>query len=213
MKEHHQIFIYIKNLIKKDKRLLEINLEKKEFINPYWFEGKNQTMRDLRINEVKSFLKNNLGKILHLGEAPLFKKDLGIDFDETIGDLDIIKLEENNYDTVFMFEIAEHLFNPLFVLLNVRKTLKDGGVLYLSTPRRPFFLRNKNHHFHEYQDKSLENLLERAGFKITKTRLFRTRSLASGFRGLRPLLRVFFEKIILIEAYKIEIPTVKPIEY
>lgn len=187
-------------------------MNKSIFINPYWFEGKNQTMRDLRINEVKKFLKKDLGKILHLGEAPLFKKDLGIDFDETKGDLDIISLEENNYDTVFMFEIAEHLFNPLYVLLNVRKSLKERGLLYLSTPRRPHFLRNKNHHFHEYQDKSLENLLERAGFLITRKHLFRTRSLASGLKGFRPLLRVLFEKIIILEAMKTEIPVVQSID-
>ena len=182
------------------------------FINPYWFEGKNNTMRDLRIKEVKFFLNNNLGRVLHLGEAPLFKKDLGINFDETKGDLDIITLKENVYDTVLMFEIVEHLFNPLLVLLNVRKTLKDGGILYISTPRRPFFLRNKNHHFHEYQDKSLENLLRRAGFEITKTNLFRTRSLSSGLKGFRPFLRVLFEKIILIETRKTDLPIVKPID-
>jgi len=187
-------------------------MENQLFINPYWFEGKNQTMRDLRIKEVKEFINPELGRVLHLGEAPLFKKDLGVDFDETIGDLDIISLKKNDYDTVFMFEIAEHLFNPLYVLLNVRKTLKDGGTLYLSTPRRPFFLRNKNHHFHEYQDKSLENLLERAGFEITKTRLFRTRIFTSGLKGLRPFLRVLFEKIILVEARKISLPVVKPID-
>lgn len=183
------------------------------FINPYWFEGKNQTMRNLRIRELKKFLKKDLGKILHLGKAPLFKRDLGIDFEETEGDLDITTLRDDNYDTVFMFEIAEHLFNPLYVLLNVRKTLKEGGLLYLSTPRRPFFLRNKSHHFHEYQDKSLENLLQRAGFEITRTKLFRTRSFISAFKGIRPLLRVCFEKIILIEARKIELPIVKPIDH
>ena len=185
-------------------------MEEAVFVNPYWFEGKNQTMRDLRIMEVKNFINKDLGRVLHLGEAPLFKRDLGIDFDETKGDLDIISLEENDYDTVFMFEIAEHLFNPLFVLLNVRKTLKEGGILYLSTPRRPFFLRNKNHHFHEYQDKSLENLLKRAGFEITKTKLFRTRSVVSGLKGFRPLLRVLFEKIILVEARKVKLPIVEP---
>jgi len=169
-------------------------------------------MRDLRIKEVKKFINTDLGRILHLGEAPLFKKDLGIDFDETNGDLDVITLKENNYDTVFMFEIAEHLFNPLYVLLNVRKSLKDGGILYISTPRRPFFFRNKNHHFHEYQDKSLENLLQRAGFEITKTKLFRTRSILSGLKGLRPFLRVLFEKIILVEARKVKLPIVKPMD-
>lgn len=187
-------------------------MEQVEFLNPYWFEGQNDKMRELRIKELKNFIgERDLGKILHLGEAPLFKRDLGINFDETIGDLDVIELKDSDYDTVFMFEIAEHLFNPLFVLLNVRKTLKDGGKLYLSTPRRPFIIRNKISHFHEYQDKSLENLLTRAGFKIERSYLFRTRPLASCLKGFKPFIRAFFEKVILIEAQKIELPIIKTV--
>lgn len=50
--------------------------------------------------------------------------------------LDIEKNTEMNekYDYIFAFEVIEHIKNPLKALVNIKKMLKNRGVLIFSTP-------------------------------------------------------------------------------
>ena len=56
-----------------------------------------------------------------------------IKFEE--GDLNKgLPFEDRSFDYVIMLEVIEHLENPYFVLKEINRILKTGGVLILSTP-------------------------------------------------------------------------------
>ena len=81
------------------------------------------------------------------------------------------------YDTVFCFEVIEHLMNPLLFMEEIRdKCVEDGGVVYLSTPvaNRFGFYFNEEEHFCEYRVDKLKVLFEYAGFKVEKEHKFRS---------------------------------------
>jgi len=121
-----------------------------------------------------------------------------IKFDSTNVDLDVEPIN-GKYDIVTSFEVLEHLFNPLFNLLEIKKILNSNGVLYLSTPLfKPLFLKSPEH-FHEMSEDELLNLIERAGFIVIRKKKIRVRSFYKYFFGLRPLLRAKYERVMLLE--------------
>ncbi|MBA7629481.1 hypothetical protein ES703_36980 [subsurface metagenome] len=109
------------------------------------------------------------GRVLDLGDrtrlTELLEKKWKCQITNSNGDLDIIEFY-GEYDVVTSFEVIEHLFNPLYNLLQVRKVLKPGGRLFLTTPLgKPYFLWSPQH-FHEMHWERLASLLERAGYQI-----------------------------------------------
>ena len=85
----------------------------------------------------------------------------------------------NTFDTVIMGEIIEHLENPIFVLKEVKRVLKDDGVLVGTTPNicnlqhliySVIFKPEKRHHrtpshIYAFGDEELGNLLRVVEFK------------------------------------------------
>ena len=146
------------------------------------------------------------GMTLDIGEENplklLLEKHYQQEIDSTSIDLYVGKLE-GIYDTVLCFEVVEHLFNPLHMLLEIRKVLKDDGTLFLSTPkRRPHCMWYK-HHFHEFSKRELLDLLERAGFSIVRIEYHRSgRPILGYFRGIRSFLRLFIERKCILELKK-----------
>jgi len=167
--------------------------------------AKNRNMV-IRYQITLSFIgERDLGRVLDIGVRNPFTIQLEEKYNTTVknteGDLDIIELE-GSYDTIFCLEVIEHLMNPLHFLLQVQKILKPGGVLFLSTPKhKPHFLWG-NHHFTEYDEFRLEALFARAGFKTVRKHFFRTMPLWWYFTGLRPFLRMFFNKSRIVELVK-----------
>ena len=96
-------------------------------------------------------------------------------------------------------EVIEHLFNPLHLLKEISGVLKEGGKLYLSTPKgKPHFLWSKDH-FHEMNEQSLMSLINRAGFKMIRKDEIRIQPLSFYFSGIRPLFRLIYERHWLME--------------
>lgn len=97
-----------------------------------------------------------------------------------------------NFETIFIFEVIEHLYNPLLFLREVRRILGRNGVIYLSTPyQRPQFLKAV-HHYHEIPTDRLMWLFDEAELKIVKE----GRATIAGdwynhLGGIRPVLRYF----------------------
>jgi hypothetical protein len=124
----------------------------------------------------------------------------GCRFENTSVDLDLDQLE-GSYPVVTAFEVLEHLYNPLHLLLEVRKVLVPGpsSRLFISTPAwKPFMLQSPDH-FHEMSRRSLESLIERAGFTVVRRGEFRIRPFRFCLTGFRPLLRCLFERIRIYE--------------
>ena len=94
------------------------------------------------------------------------------------------------WGTIFCLEILEHLYNPLLALENMKRALGPGGVIYLSTPRRPHYLWFEEH-FHEIDDRRIGWLFQRAGLCAVRRRLGARQDLRFHFSGIRPFLRLF----------------------
>ncbi len=123
---------------------------------------------------------------------------LNCPFDSTAVDLDVDPLT-GRYDVVTCFEIIEHLFNPLHLLLQIREIMAPAGRLYLSTPsRKPHFLWSPSH-FHEMSFHSIKALFDRAGFTILRQQKITIFPWWFYFKGVRPLLRAFYERTWLFE--------------
>ena len=90
-----------------------------------------------RWKQTEKFLepKELLSAGLDIGERTALTKRLedlyNINFDSTNIDLDIEPLK-GEYDIITSFEVLEHLFNPLFNLIEIKRVLKPNGVLYIS---------------------------------------------------------------------------------
>jgi SAM-dependent methyltransferase len=149
--------------------------------------------------------ERNIGKALDIGARNQLTETLEKHFSSSIEntniDLDIGHLT-GQYNTVFCFEVLEHLFNPLHFLFEVYKVLSNDGRFYLSTPKaRPHFLWFK-HHFHEFHQRELINLIKRSGFEIARMKYYRTLPIWHGFTGFRPFLRLLLQRKCLLELRK-----------
>ena len=157
----------------------------------------------IRWEKTRAFLNNykaNTG--LDIGDRTPFTDQLeflfNCPFENTTFDLDEGKLE-GEYDIVTAFEIIEHLFNPLHLLTEIAGILKDGGKLYLSTPKgKPYFLWSEDH-FHEMRYDRIKTLINRAGFRIIRKKEIRIHPIRFYFSGFRPLLRLIYDKHLLLE--------------
>ena len=149
--------------------------------------------------------EREIGKALDIGtRSPLteiLEDHFSIQIENTDIDLDTGHLS-GRYDSLFCFEVLEHLFNPLHFLLEAYNILNDNGRLFLSTPKgKPHFLWFK-HHFHEFHRRELIHMIERSGFNVVRMKYYRIYPLWKGFTGFRPFLRIFLERKCLMELKK-----------
>ena len=84
------------------------------------------------------------------------------------------RIIKRSFSVITMFQVIEHLKNPLLMLLSAKKLLKKNGILLLTTPNNDSPLRklfgsrwsvyNDPSHFVFYNKKTLGQLLTLAGF-------------------------------------------------
>ncbi len=164
----------------------------------------NKPATKIRWDKTLEFMGSgkNIKSALDIGDrtglTEMMEDKYGVKFDNTQGDLDKIELK-GNYDLVTSFEVLEHLFNPLFNLEQINNVLNKNGCLILSTPlAKPSFLWAKKH-FHEMSKRSIYALFESAGFKILRHGYFRVHPFLFYTSGIRPLMRLFLDKIQIYE--------------
>jgi len=81
----------------------------------------------------------------------------------------------HQFDVVLLFEVIEHVDNPLQLLSEVKEQLKrDGGILFVSTPNGAFSKHNPRlftiaEHRAEFCPDELRGLLLKAGFSRIKS--------------------------------------------
>ena len=108
------------------------------------------------------------------------KKNYNLDLIK--GELKDVKFPDGYFDVITMWEVIEHLQNPKEELKEIFRILREGGLLFLSTPNfnsLNFILRKKNwciinpsDHIYYFTPKTLKKLLKNAGFKIRNLRTF-----------------------------------------
>lgn len=94
------------------------------------------------------------------------------------------------YDTVFCFEILEHLINPGSFLERLKAFIFTDADVFISIPRRPRFLW-PNTHFHEFSDTAFKTLLHETGYEILNHEQYNLwHDWKFYFTGIRPLIRL-----------------------
>lgn len=104
-------------------------------------------------------------------------------------DLDYEICKDKDFDVVVGFEILEHLVSPFPLLQSI-----SADKLVLSVPLTLWFSPaywsdndQYDRHYHEFEPRQLEMLLNKAGWKIIKEK----KHTSSAFKmGIRPLLRM-----------------------
>jgi SAM-dependent methyltransferase len=85
------------------------------------------------------------------------------------GDLRDINLPDEYFDAVVMLNVIEHLTDPLGYLIEIKRILKKGGLLYIGTPNVyhskvlwPYI----PEHIYHFSNPTLKNILNKAGFGV-----------------------------------------------
>ncbi|MCC6477367.1 methyltransferase domain-containing protein [bacterium] len=97
-------------------------------------------------------------------------------------DLDVAPYEfaDNSFATVTHFEVLEHLFNPLYHLLELKRVMAPDGNLFLVTPNDYSLIYKVEHilsrkyrpHFHQFSERDLRDIFHRAGLRIVHLNSF-----------------------------------------
>lgn len=171
---------------------------------------KNRLLKK-RYDKTLDFVKKHVpihSKILDLGtENPFSRimKDEGYDVINTQGenlDTDFLKYATTDADCISAFEIFEHMFAP-FNILNEIKT----GKLIASIPLKLWFTnaywnakKDWDKHYHEFEKKQFDFLLEKTGWKIKDSETWTS----SDWRkiGIRPFLRHFTPRYYIVYCEK-----------
>lgn len=167
-----------------------------------------------RFQKTLAFLEENISKndkILDLGPSnPLSKliSDQGYEIANTSEnqdlDLDFHDVKNEKYTVVTAFEILEHMVSP-FPLLKEIKAKK----LFISVPLKLWFASAYwsekdpyDRHYHEFEPRQLEMLLNKAGWQIKKSDKWY--STTTPLIGIRPLLRRFYPRYYIVYCERLE---------
>lgn len=76
-----------------------------------------------------------------------------------LGDLERLPFKPRSFDVVVCFEAIEHVRRRELALDELRRVLRPGGVLIVSSPNRDVYLPGNPHHVHEYTPSELHAAL------------------------------------------------------
>lgn len=85
--------------------------------------------------------------------------------------------KENYFDVVTMFAVLEHVPDPSALLKEVRRIIKDTGLLVVSVPTIPFYLKLIKKrwrmfigdHYYFFTESSMSKLMKKTGFNIVSS--------------------------------------------
>jgi 2-polyprenyl-3-methyl-5-hydroxy-6-metoxy-1,4-benzoquinol methylase len=146
----------IKNIVKKDEKIIEIG------------SG---------TGNVTKFLINNGYENISVGEMHLN----GLKYAQSYGikncyQFDLLRIPfENEFDSIMMFDVLEHIEKDNLALENIKKALKPNGKLILTIPAH-MWLWNRDdaiaYHKRRYNKNILKKLLNELNFEILTIRYF-----------------------------------------
>ncbi|MBI9055292.1 MAG: hypothetical protein JEY96_15825 [Bacteroidales bacterium] len=163
----------------------------------------------LRYNKTLNFLNNCVSKeynILDLGTKNRFSElmqENNYNITNTKGeDLDINfdVAKDDQFDLVTAFEIFEHMFCPF----NILKSIK-AKELIASIPLKLWFAGaywgkdDWDKHFHEFEEKQFNLLLDKTGWKIIKSEKWTN---PTNKIGIRPILRKFTARYYIVHCVR-----------
>ncbi len=156
-------FEHVKSLLNHSSKVLEIGCSTGQFLH---------TIKE-HVNEV-------VGIELDQSHAKFARENCNLNvYDRSINETPIL---ENYFDVIFMFQVFEHIPNPIEFLSEYKKYLKPNGIIYIEVPNvndallsiydmpsyQKFYFRLP--HSYYYSELTLQKTLEKAGFNgTTKT--------------------------------------------
>lgn len=107
---------------------------------------------------------------------------------------DSLTYDANTFDVVTLWDLIEHLRNPVDCLKKIHHVMKPGGLLVMWTPnvKNAILLKEKwtgykiLQHFYFFSEDSLNNILEKAGFKIIRSKTNKARKGLLESKGFNP---------------------------
>ena len=126
-----------------------------------------------------------------------FGKIENISLDEPDDDYEYPK--GHHYQTMFCFEVLNHMMNPFFVIKRIHGALATGGHLFVTCPDAPpfLFLRERRT-FIDFKKREISNLLLRARYKFDIETKPCTEMIP--YFGIKPLMRYYLVKRHFIHA-------------
>lgn len=159
-----------------------------------------------RLTKLRDFLgvTHLSGKTLDIGAENFIGTSLGIT-DNTTGDLNYeLNAPSPLYDTICAFEVCAHLYNQGTFIFNIWRKLSPNGRFYLSTPLR--WCISSIHgvgNYAEPTESAIRELLELKGFKIIRSKKYRSYPLRFILFGIRPVWKALTHWYIVFECEKI----------
>jgi len=107
------------------------------------------------------------------------RKNLQLDVKDTPAETSAIK--EKSFDSIIGIELIEHVREPSEILKNVKKWLKDDGMIFFSTPnieshslksKEPWGVLDPRDHLILFSKKTITELLNKAGFSSVEILTF-----------------------------------------
>ena len=80
----------------------------------------------------------------------------------------VLKFEDNYFNSVLLDNVLEHIKEPLPLLKEVKRVLRKNGILLIGLPGIKGFKMDKDHK-KNYSEVSLKNLVEKEGFTLIKS--------------------------------------------
>lgn len=199
---HYQLFPM--PITKENKKFYDLDKQIKNIeyrFNLPRLEIKSNYDTKRRVNFVKEFISKK-GKILEIGSGyGFFIKDMekkgfdimGVEISKQrrnvlrkITGVKILNINfeqenisiDSKFDLIVMFQVLEHILNPIKFIKNVLKLLKPGGRLLVEVPNVDDFQIKKNEsyrnwywqraHIHYFSPKNLKFVLKKGGLKEVK---------------------------------------------
>ena len=161
--------------------------------------GKYGIHEHARFDRTIKFLDNRVfGRTLDIGKTNEFSKWLekyySIAIDNTDGDLNypgwLPRREKGIYDTIFMFEVIEHLLNPLTFLNELSKLCNNETRVFITYPAGTWIAWCMKMHFHEIKRDIFQVLLEHSPFvEVRYENVFLWKDWRYWLFRVRPFLR------------------------
>jgi ubiquinone/menaquinone biosynthesis C-methylase UbiE len=139
------------------------------------------------------------------------------------------RFPENFFDIVYLDSVLEHVLNPLEYLLEIKRILKKGGVIYVGIPDEDSLLNDikkslylfkgsklspklrpfeSPYHVVGFNRKSIKFTLELVQLDIKSIRNFACRL---EFLKSRPFSKPFFHSLLLLPIYLLAVPLRKEV--
>lgn len=168
-----------------DKVQLDSRIGADEILYDPFVQRRSERVLKLLLNYTKNVPLRE--RWMDVGSGESFMRDLlrektklAIEVSEVDIDVTPYEYADNSIHTITNFEVIEHIFNPLFHVMEMKRIMAPDGNLFLITPNDYSLIYKVEHilsrkyrpHFHQFSERDLRDLFLRAGMEIVHMEKF-----------------------------------------